>query len=82
MPGAMLAKRRLAGVGATCSGSESSAFGSGRARRIERGEWSCGEDTGVEGGESAKLEARAVCRRLDDAVGVMSRLPRGLGCSW
>lgn len=33
---------------------------------------------GEDGGESAKLEMRAVALRLEEAVGVMSRRDRGL----
>lgn len=51
-------------------------------RRTERGErccW-CGE-AGEDGGERAKALDRAI-ERFVEAVGVTSRLARGLECSW
>jgi hypothetical protein len=36
---------------------------------------------GEDGGERVKLEMRAVAFRFDEAVGVTSRLARGLVCS-
>jgi hypothetical protein len=72
-------------VGATLSESESSGLKSNGARRVERGErsWYCCGEMGEDGGDRAKVFVGArVADRLVVAVGVMSRLVRGLGCSW
>lgn len=66
-------------VGAALSESESSGLRSKGARRIERGECGCCEVTGEDGGDRAKEAfARAADRLDDEAVGVMSRLVRGV----
>lgn len=71
-------RKRRAGVGAACSESEST----GRwARRSERGVRVGGGETGDDGGERAKWAVRTI-ERLDEAVGVTSRLVRGTGWSW
>jgi hypothetical protein len=49
---------------------------------MDRGERCCGEEMGEDGGERVKFEMRAVAFRFDEAVGVTSRLARGLVCSW
>jgi hypothetical protein len=54
---------------------------SGRARRVDRGERGCWEEMGEDGGERAKGFARVV-ERFVEAVGVTSRLVRGVDCSW
>jgi hypothetical protein len=73
-------KKRRDELGAAVSESESSGLRSKGARREERGEricCGCG-DTGDDGGESAKEAFARAAERLEEAVGVMSRLVRGL----
>jgi hypothetical protein len=66
-------------VGAALSESESRGLRSKGARRVERGERTCCGDTGEDGGDRAKEAFARATERLDDeAVGVMSRLVRGL----
>jgi hypothetical protein len=72
-------RERREDVGAALSESESSGLRSKGARRVERGERNCCGDTGDDGGESAKEGFARAAEVLDDeAVGVMSRLVRGL----
>jgi hypothetical protein len=78
MPGAIDARKRRPDVGGGWSESESSAAAAGkRARRVEWGVRCFGEETGEDGGERVKLEVR-VTVFLDEAVGVTSRLARGV----
>jgi hypothetical protein len=84
LTGAIVDKKRRAGVGAMLSESESSGLKFNGARRMERGERSCcWGKIGDDGGDRAKVFVGArVADRLVEAVGVMSRLIRGLDCSW
>ena len=72
-------KRRLE-EGPALSESESSGLEATSARRVERGERGCCGEVGDDGGDSAKAFARAA-ERLDEAVGVMSRLARVVECA-
>ena len=78
MPGAIDARNRRPDVGGGTSESESSAAAAGKsARRVEWGVRRLGEETGEVGGDSVRLEVRAT-DFLDEAVGVTSRLVRGV----
>lgn len=78
MPGAMEARNRRPDVGGGWSESESNAGAAGnRPRRVECGVRCLGGEAGEEGGDSVKLEVRAT-GFLEEAVGVTSRLVRGV----
>lgn len=78
MPGAIDAKKRRPDVRGGWSESESSAGAAvKRARRVEWGVLCLAGETGDEGGDSVKWEVRAT-DFLDEAVGVTSRLVRGV----